>query len=1452
MAQHKYTDVLVRIFSKTNEENLAVEMTLDELQQFNGYLMAGLAEWVPSGDIAADGCALFEALFADPKLKEGWGHARAQSPRHVRLRIDVPELHKIPWEILRDENGVLLAASGDMPFSRFLTSEVSLGGPIVPRPLKVLGVISAPENLSVYDLAPIDRKAEENALKAALVDVAEIQLEFLEPPITLERLDERLHRGFHIVHFIGHGKLSNRGQPALCFEDADRQLQFIAGDDFAAMLQRQSTLLRPRLLFLSACYSASTPQTESFQGIAQKAVRAGVPAVIAMQDTVSIDTAREFSQKFYQELLDLDGIVDHALNHARSLLVSAQREEATVPVLFMRLKDAALFASQDTQLYKAEPSFVGRKEELAQLQQGLTDHPVALIHGMAGSGKTLLAQHLAARMGFAEQSKIEIRLMPGETAYAVWQGLAEELRAKGFPQFYTGLEGSVQTEKGNWQERGTRLAAILRQKRFLIILDDWHNANLQAEVEGWQALFMGVANHQLTDPASSRFLLVSREDTEEFSRTLGIEPGKYLLLGDFPPEAVQKLTQQLAVELSDEEIKALYLRTRGHVKATRMALERLGGMSRAERQHFLAELPERKGHNDPGDPIVSFVTTEIQSDLTDEEQTLCTLLSLSRRPVPVDLLAAAAQTEQASLPVRQLQQQCLVEGDNRGYWLHDMIAQVFIGELHTEPGLTRWKQFHIDLGAAYSGRGNSFEAVYHFTQAEQYAQALELLLRPDIHQLNFAELDELRRQAEVVWSNLGNNTSYAESLYTLALRIGQSEERLGKYQNAIEWYNRTIKVAKTECRRACGWIFRAWAEHRGIRDSEQQVDELLCEAEKVLRKCPQPCTDLIILYLFRARILAERGDVKGSQKAFNSVFKNLQIKAPSKEPALITLIKDKPDLVPVLARAYHALGWAYHNSDESRAKRYLQYAKLLYEREPNRWMVGIMDNNIGATFRTWGKYDQAAESFADALKIADKLGDQVFIRPLVLINQAIANINQGEDGAAAERYLKSALNLTLQSGYMPNYPIVLETLGRMLSRAGKWREAESITSKYSLYAQETKDQLEIFYAQKLQVELALLRIEAGISTCQSQKDRIAVLNSCESKLDASPLERVDLWSFKAEYALLSDERSAAYEMVERAMELYSKLEPEFFIGPKIHEVRARILASQGQWENARADFKKSFEYQKDHFLKGHALYYYARMFHNDIEAREKMQEAFKIFEPFPYAWLAYEAWRFLNPEVIMKGIAPELYKSLWTALLRCGPFASDADLRALFVTAPLSPWRDSLPQANSPSARVEKTIAYLSQQRDDTGNNALVLFLGALSDLKNTGDACKGELTNLAEALARVLAKPAAIEMTMPQPSSKPLGITTEQQRELVEALLDCSVMSDRDIREAVVKELPRDIQTSITYNSVARVHVGNIVKRCADFVGGLDELLAAVRSQERNSIPMQNVDVVWQRIKGM
>jgi len=345
----EHLDLEIRIFQR-RDEGYPVEMTLGGEQEFpRGYLSADILPWLSSGDPVADGQRLFGALLADSVLRSAWAEARGQAPqRRIRLWIDVnaAELHALPWELLH-KDGVMLSATAGTPFSRYLPVALPWGGAVEERPIRVLAVISNPDDLEAnFNLVQLDVALEQSALQAAFggLDAAEIQLDFLDAPVTLERLEAALRQGYHVLHYLGHGAFSRqRQQAALYLQDEEGDTHIITDDALIGMLVRQQ--VRPRLVFLAACQSATRSTADAFLGLGPKLVAAGVPAVVAMQDLVAIRTVQKLSSAFYRCLAE-HGTVDRAMNEARSTLVTAGRPDAAVPVLFMRLKSGQLWSSE--------------------------------------------------------------------------------------------------------------------------------------------------------------------------------------------------------------------------------------------------------------------------------------------------------------------------------------------------------------------------------------------------------------------------------------------------------------------------------------------------------------------------------------------------------------------------------------------------------------------------------------------------------------------------------------------------------------------------------------------------------------------------------------------------------------------------------------------------------------------------------------------------------------------------------------------------------------------------------------------------------------------------------------------------------------------------------------------------------------------------------------------------
>lgn len=108
----------------------------------------------------------------------------------------------------------------------------------------------------------------------------------------------------------------------------------------------------------------------------------------------------------------------------------------------------------------------------------------------------------------------------------------------------------------------------------------------------------------------------------------------------------------------------------------------------------------------------------------------------------------------------------------------------------------------------------------------------------------------------------------------------------------------------------------------------------------------------------------------------------------------------------------------------------------------------------------------------------------------------------------------------------------------------------------------------------------------------------------------------------------------------------------------------------------------------------------------------------------------------------MAGIDPELNRQLMATLRRCDAFASNAELRAVFVDGRLSPWAYNVPEGESTSSRVQATIAFLHDKANAQGQNALFLLFCVLQDRYDPNDAYYGELGTLIARLSGASSSP--------------------------------------------------------------------------------------------------------------
>lgn len=334
-------------------QNYAIEMRLlppgadEEVRPNSGAMHLDLDALRAMVDDKLYGTRVGGALLEDENVKIGFESARkVADDNDVALRVRLmigptaPELHALRWEAARDDNGNTLFTGERLLFSRYIIS--SDWRPLRPKAdLRALAYIASPSDLDKYRLAPVDAAALVAPIQAALGPA--VMLPPRDKRSTLASLIAALRRGFDVLYLVCHGKLI-KGEPRLWLESEDGTSDCISGADFVARISELRS--RPRLIVLASCQSAGTADQQNdrdyLKALGPRLAESGIPAVIAMQGSVSVDTVVTFMTEFFKKLQD-EGAVDSAMSVARTGSLIAKRPDWWMPILFMRLKSGRVW-----------------------------------------------------------------------------------------------------------------------------------------------------------------------------------------------------------------------------------------------------------------------------------------------------------------------------------------------------------------------------------------------------------------------------------------------------------------------------------------------------------------------------------------------------------------------------------------------------------------------------------------------------------------------------------------------------------------------------------------------------------------------------------------------------------------------------------------------------------------------------------------------------------------------------------------------------------------------------------------------------------------------------------------------------------------------------------------------------------------------------------------------------
>ncbi len=289
----------------------------------------------------------------------------------LRLRISPPELAALPWEYTYDEDSAdFFVLNPSTVLVRYHGQPIPPYSIVSHAPVPILVLISNPPDTSLLGTVKETRNLikalgrlldedqvrvdvlfsglleERRAIEALAANQAGTRL--LPGPASVDALRDALRQGYRVIHYIGHGEFDERIGGVLLLVNDEGDETRVGAQTLARELRGSSAAV----VVLNACKSATESTARSFMGLAPSLIRAGVPAVVAMQYAIVDSSSVYFSHALYKALADgwpLDAAVTEG-RKAISAQVTADDMDWGIPVLFMRSSDGVLWKEESGEI----------------------------------------------------------------------------------------------------------------------------------------------------------------------------------------------------------------------------------------------------------------------------------------------------------------------------------------------------------------------------------------------------------------------------------------------------------------------------------------------------------------------------------------------------------------------------------------------------------------------------------------------------------------------------------------------------------------------------------------------------------------------------------------------------------------------------------------------------------------------------------------------------------------------------------------------------------------------------------------------------------------------------------------------------------------------------------------------------------------------------------------------
>jgi tetratricopeptide (TPR) repeat protein len=947
------------------------------------------------------GIKLFNLLFSN--IKELL-HKCLDKSDHLDVILNVrdPLLNEIPWELCYDPDyNLFLGADPQCSLVR-KDREITETFRKIDYPLRILVIVSSPMDLDKKDeYQPDPDEIEDlmNPLKK-LVEKGMVTLDFLERA-SVKHIQDALKKGYHIVHFVGHGFYSKDKTGYLIIEDKDRNTKMLEGKEVAHLFGTNP----PQLIILTAC--ESSPLVFLFPP--EK-----IPAVLAMQYTVLKDIAHEFVDRFYSLLVAGDSVAQ-AVSEARSAVLL---EEGVgnpgwfTPVLYMRVKDilkinieSERVIPEKKQVIRSDmatdlpgmETFVGRRNDLWLLEKALFEDKLkmAVVKGIGGIGKTALASK------FVKRHKNKFRAVFAKKMVDPNMGVEEIL---GLLNDFLVKNGDQRLQRVIAEpDLGVKLRELHHclENKYLIVLDNFETVLEHGEIadKGIEKLLQVI----LSGDHPTKVIITSR-----YAFTFTDEKGSGLLkvvdLDELRFLYGVQLLEKLGI--SDFGMRA-------------QIFERIGG--NPQFLEFFVKLAENRkverllrDITPVRERISDWLLNELIGLLSEEEKDALIKMAVFRLKIDGDAFDVLGIDDTT---VDVLVYYSLVKVDT-DYFMHqgvrDYVYVLMSDDEKVEAHFKAVKYYEMLFEKGKADLADILEMHYHLIESGQYDKAGNLILElsePFLRWGFWWKLQELLVQT----AKTTDGRTRAGALHNL----GAVLESFGNYEEAEKLYRQSLDIAEKI------------GDTAGVASSLHQLG--------IIQQYRGNYEEAEKLYRQSLDIKKEIGDTAGVASSLHQLgmiqeYRGNYEEAEKLYRQSLDILKEIGDTARV-ASSLHQLGMVqqYRGNYEEAEKLYRQSLDIAKEIGDTAGVAQSL-HQLGMVQQYRGNYEEAEKLYRQSLDIAKEIGDTAGVAQS-LHQLGIIQEYRGNYEEAVEHYITS-LSIFLKQG-SPNADIVVESLQRIRGTMGE-------------------------------------------------------------------------------------------------------------------------------------------------------------------------------------------------------------------------------------------------------------------------------------------------------------------------------------------------------------------------------------------------------------------------------